>query len=170
MDYKQRNEIIDLNSYTLASYHRRIFSFLVDVVIVMAFYFLAAKCLDWLGYNNIKIDVKGFTHVEFESEDIGATLQLIIKSIFIIIPTLYFTLTTFFLKGQTIGKKVFRIRIVSLYHHKVGFWHCLERSLGYAASTLEFCLGFIQATWNTNRMALHDKIAETVVVLHKKQK
>jgi uncharacterized RDD family membrane protein YckC len=89
---------------------------------------------------------------------------LIIKCILISLPSLYFTLITFFLNGQSIGKMIFRIRVVSLYHEKIGFWHCLERSLGYVASTLEFGLGFLQAIWNKNRMTLHDKIAETIVI------
>jgi predicted esterase YcpF (UPF0227 family) len=36
--------------------------------------------------------------------------------------------------------------------------------LGYYASVLEFGFGFIQALWNPNRMALHDKIGETIVI------
>jgi hypothetical protein len=29
---------------------------------------------------------------------------------------------------------------------------------------LEFGFGYIQALWNPNRMALHDKIGETIVI------
>jgi len=46
----------------------------------------------------------------------------------------------------------------------LGFWHCFERSLGYFTSALEFGFGYIQAIWNPNRMALHDKIGETIVI------
>jgi hypothetical protein len=36
--------------------------------------------------------------------------------------------------------------------------------LGYFASAFEFGFGFFQAFWNPNRMALHDKIGETIVI------
>jgi uncharacterized RDD family membrane protein YckC len=36
--------------------------------------------------------------------------------------------------------------------------------LGYFASALEFGFGYIQAIWNPNRMSLHDKIGETIVI------
>ena len=39
-----------------------------------------------------------------------------------------------------------------------------KRSLGYIASTLEAGLGFLQVFWNPNKMTLHDKIGETVVI------
>jgi uncharacterized RDD family membrane protein YckC len=81
-----------------------------------------------------------------------------------LIPVIYFTLAFYFWKGQTIGKRILRLRVISLYHEHLGLWHCFERSLGYYASTLEGGFGFIQAFWNPNRMALHDKIGETIVI------
>jgi hypothetical protein len=51
-----------------------------------------------------------------------------------------------------------------MYHRRLGLWHCIERSLGYIASTLEAGLGFLQVFWNPNKMTLHDKIGETVVI------
>jgi len=51
-----------------------------------------------------------------------------------------------------------------LYQEHLGLWHCVERSLGYFASALEFGFGYVQAFWNPNRMTLHDKIGETIVV------
>ena len=56
------------------------------------------------------------------------------------------------------------IRVLSLYHEHPGLWHYFERSLGYYASVPEFGFGFIQAIWNPDRMALHDKIGETIVI------
>ena len=70
----------------------------------------------------------------------------------------------YFSKGQTIGKYFLRIKVLSIYHEHLGLWHCIERSLGYIVSALEFGFGYLQALWNPNRMALHDKIGETVVI------
>jgi uncharacterized RDD family membrane protein YckC len=164
MQYNIRKDKLEDREITIASFLSRILSFLFDVVIIGLIYVLLELLFQFLGFQVNAIDVKNFTHVEFESENLGDTSKFFIKCILISIPTIYFTLTTYLLKGQTLGKRIFKIRVVSLYHDRVGFWHCLERSLGYVASTLEFGLGFIQAIWNNNRMTLHDKIAETAVI------
>jgi uncharacterized RDD family membrane protein YckC len=164
MQYKTRKVVVDDRDLTIAPFFRRILSFLLDVIIICVIYALLQLIFQLLGYQVKAIDVKSFTHVAFESENLSKTAAFIIKCILISIPTLYFTLTTYFINGQSVGKKICKIRVVSLYHKKIGFLHCLERSLGYVASTLEFGLGFVQAIWNKNRMSLHDKIAETIVI------
>ena len=164
MKYKKRIDKLADSEITIASFLSRMLSFLFDVIVICLIYVVLQLLFQSSGFQVKAIDVKNFTHVEFESENLGSTMKFFIKSILISIPTLYFTLTTFFLKGQTFGKRIFKIRIVSLYHDRISFWHCLERSLGYVASTLEFGLGFVQAIWNHNRMTLHDKIAETAVI------
>ncbi|MEI9933263.1 MAG: RDD family protein [Ferruginibacter sp.] len=164
MKYKKQNEILEDGSLILAPYSKRIFSFIIDVVLLTLLYILLEIIFQVLGFHIKKIKVESFTHIEFDAENLSAVAKIIIQSILVSIPTLYFTLTIFFLNGQTLGKKLFKIKVVSVYHKKLGFWHCLERSLGYVASTLEFGLGFLQAIWNHNRMTLHDKIAETIVI------
>ncbi|MCX6239496.1 MAG: hypothetical protein NTY07_18415 [Bacteroidia bacterium] len=47
---------------------------------------------------------------------------------------------------------------------KLTLWQSLERSLGYGPSTLEAGFGFFQAAFHENRQAVHDWIAETVVI------
>lgn len=164
MKYKTKKVILIEDEFTIAPFLSRILSFLLDGFIICIIYALLQLLLQLLGFQVKAIDVKSFTHVVFESENLGKTAEFIIKCILISLPTVYFTLTTYFFNGQTIGKKIFKIKVVSLFHERIGFWHCLERSLGYVASTLEFGLGFFQSIWNKNRMTLHDKIAETIVI------
>jgi uncharacterized RDD family membrane protein YckC len=77
---------------------------------------------------------------------------------------LYFGLGTYLGRGQTIGKLLFRIRVLSLVHERLSLWHSLERALGYAASALEAGFGFAQYFIHPNRQTVHDRIAETIVV------
>jgi len=91
-------------------------------------------------------------------------ISLFFKNSFRLFASSLFYYLFYCIKGQTIGKIFLKIKVVSLYHEKLGFWHCFERSLGYFTSALEFGFGFIQAIWNPNRMALHDKIGETIVI------
>ena len=77
---------------------------------------------------------------------------------------LYFGVTTCLGKGQTPGKRLLRIRVLSLVHERMGLWHSIERALGYGASVLEFGFGFVQYFLHHNRRTVHDRIAETIVV------
>jgi uncharacterized RDD family membrane protein YckC len=77
---------------------------------------------------------------------------------------LYFGLLTFWGHGQTPGKRLFKIRVVSLTHSHLSLWHSVERALGYAASALEAGFGFWQYFIHPDRQTVHDRIAETIVV------
>jgi hypothetical protein len=77
---------------------------------------------------------------------------------------LYFTAFLTLWRGQTPGKRLLGIRVVRLSGAPIGWWAAFERFGGYAASIFTGLLGFLQVTWDRNRMALHDKITETVVV------
>jgi uncharacterized RDD family membrane protein YckC len=164
MKYIKRNEILKSNTQLLATFPRRILSFSIDFILVILTFILLLISMQLMGFDVKQVHINGFTHIEYESENLSDTAKFIIKCILVSIPTIYFTLTTYLLNGQTFGKMICKIQVVSVYHHKIAFWHCLERSLGYVASTLEVGLGFIQAIWNHNRMTLHDKIAETIVI------
>jgi uncharacterized RDD family membrane protein YckC len=76
----------------------------------------------------------------------------------------YFGLANWIGNGATPGKRLFRIRAVSLAHERMDLWHSIERALGYGASTLEFGFGFLQFFIHPNRRTVHDRIGETIVV------
>jgi len=76
----------------------------------------------------------------------------------------YFTLFVYFLRGQTPGKWVFRIKIIQLDGQRLTMWNCFGRYGGYAASVVTGLTGFLQILWDPNRQGLHDKVAGTVVI------
>jgi uncharacterized RDD family membrane protein YckC len=80
----------------------------------------------------------------------------------------YFGLVTFWGQGRTLGKRWLGIRVVSLTHDHLSLWHSLERSLGYDASMLEGGFGFIQYFTHPNCQTVHDRIAETIVIMQTK--
>jgi uncharacterized RDD family membrane protein YckC len=165
MNYKPRSEFHHDNEFILATIRRRYFAYMIDTTILSILIGFESA---WLGITGLK--VAGPFEVEFEMHSMQPIVILLVKILLGLTPAIYYTLSFYFLKGQTIGKRMFRLRVISLYHEHIGLWHCIERSLGYYASTLEGGFGFIQAFWNPNRMALHDKIGETIVIkLQKKQ-
>ena len=79
--------------------------------------------------------------------------------------SLYMTLMLSWWKGQTLGKRLLRIRVLRLDGEPITWWVAFERAGGYAAGFATGLLGFAQIFWDANRQAIHDRIVGTVVVL-----
>jgi len=79
--------------------------------------------------------------------------------------SLYFTLMLTWWKGQTIGKRLFHVRVLRLDGGAITWWVAFERAGGYAAGLATGLLGFAQVMWDANRQAIHDRIVGTVVAL-----
>ena len=78
--------------------------------------------------------------------------------------TVYLTLFFALWQGRTPGKKAMGLRVVRLNGEPLGLYLSLERAGGYMAGLATGLLGFAQVWWDPNRQAIHDKIAETVVI------
>jgi hypothetical protein len=83
---------------------------------------------------------------------------------------LYFTSFLALWGGQTPGKRLLGLRVIRLDGKPIGWWLAFERFGGYAASLSTGTLGFLQILWDRNRQGLHDKAAETVVILESRSR
>lgn len=164
MNYRNRSERSFGNDIILATIKRRFAAFVIDCLFIVMLYLCVVMLFSIFSVDEWKINVKSIFEVEIETNLGIPALIVFLKIFFGFLPVLYFTILLYFSKGQTLGKFLLRIRVISLYHDHLGLWHCFERSLGYFTSALEGGFGFIQAIWNFNRMALHDKIGETLVI------
>ncbi len=82
---------------------------------------------------------------------------------------LYLTITHTWWKGTSVGKRLFRLRVVMIDKRPLNLWLSFQRAGGYAAGFATGLLGFAQIFWDPNRQAIHDKIAETIVIQDGKQ-
>lgn len=76
----------------------------------------------------------------------------------------FFTGTTWIGRGRSPGKWLFGVQVRRLDGRALGLWDAFGRAGGYFASASTFGLGFLEAAWDPNRQAMHDRIAGTVVV------
>jgi len=77
---------------------------------------------------------------------------------------IYLTIAHAWWRGTSIGKKLFRIRVVMIDKRPLNWWLSFERTGGYAAGFATGLLGFAQIFWDPNRQAIHDKVSETIVI------
>jgi uncharacterized RDD family membrane protein YckC len=164
MKFRNRSDRHLGNDLTLATIKRRFAAFLLDWLIIALIYVFILLILSLFKMNITSVETKSIFDVQISGHDVPALWENLLKLLFGVIPVAYFTLIFYFTNGRTPGKALLKVKVVALYHERLGFWHCFERTMGYFASVAESGFGFIQALWNPNRMALHDKIAETVVV------
>ena len=154
----ESDRIQQLDGLPLASFKSRAGAFIVDfwiaAIIFMPILLYAGKLIQHFGV------VKSDIHFEFDFEHWYSLIPLVV----------YFSLSTYWGNGRTIGKRLFGIRAVSLVHQRFTFWLSIERALGYGASFLELGFGFIQYFIDPNRRTVHDRIAETIVIQDRKQK
>lgn len=81
--------------------------------------------------------------------------------------TVYITLFLALWDGRTPGKRVLDLQVVRVTGGPLGLLMSFERAGGYAAGLATGLLGFARVWWDPNRQAIHDKIAETVVIREK---
>ncbi|MEP6769789.1 MAG: RDD family protein [Acidobacteriota bacterium] len=64
----------------------------------------------------------------------------------------------------TLGKRVLRLRVTDTLGRRISFSRATARTLGKILSSLTLCIGFAMAGFTRRRQALHDLMAETVVL------
>jgi uncharacterized RDD family membrane protein YckC len=92
--------------------------------------------------------------------DSGAAIASLLSLVIVFGYILYFWSTS----GQTPGKSVMKIKIVSVDGSPMSFGKAVMRLIGYFVSGLVFYLGFIWILFDANKQGWHDKIAGTYVV------
>lgn len=145
----------ELDGAPLASFPARAIAFTIDFAIAAASFvaggMVGAIVLIKIGWipDNVHVDFDPFHHEHWQS---------------LIYFVIFTAASNYIGNGATIGKKIMKIRAVSLIHHRLSLWHSIERALGYGASALEAFFGFFQYFIDPNHRTVHDRIAQTIVI------
>ena len=137
-----------LQGVPLASFRARVAAFLIDGAAVVALLLVPGLVAMWQAPDGTPLRL---------SFQVGGLASLAVA-------VAWFGVGTWAGRGRTPGKWLLGIRVVSLVHDHLTLWHCIERTLGYAASSLEAGFGFVQYFTHANHQTVHDRIAETIVI------
>jgi uncharacterized RDD family membrane protein YckC len=80
---------------------------------------------------------------------------------------LYFALMESSRKQATLGKMSLGIIVTDLLGQRISFGKATGRYFGKIISSLILCIGFMMAGWTQKKQALHDIMADTLVILKK---
>src|SRR5579875_1954189 len=153
--------VASLEGFPLASFGSRAAAFAIDMVLAsMSFVvpgMLGAMIALKMGWRHGHIQI---TFDPFHHEHWASLIWFVV----------FFALSNYIGNGATLGKRLMKIRAVSLVHERFTLWDSVERALGYGASALEAFFGFFQYFIHPNRRTVHDRIAETIVVTERRRK
>jgi uncharacterized RDD family membrane protein YckC len=77
---------------------------------------------------------------------------------------IYYSILEGSTRGQTIGKRVFSIKVTDLNTgHSIGYPRAALRYVASYLSTIPLALGYLWMLWDPERQTWHDKIAGSVV-------
>jgi len=148
-----------LDGVELATFTERAIAFAIDCAIAFVLLLVTIAAIAVVVW---AVGTRGtFTHYTLHIHYPSEVEKIVLN---IVVPILYFGLLTYSWNGRTVGKRIMKIRVVSLVHERISLWHSIERALGYGAACLEFGFGFFQYFIHLNRRTVQDRIAETIVV------
>lgn len=156
-----------LHGCQLASFRRRAIAFLIDLGIGAVLFMVIAATLVYAtsgAGGEVRFTAPAARAAQSRSDVTNVQLKFFNNWYSVVWWVVYFGLGTYFGNGRTPGKRLLRIRVVSLVRERLSLWHAFERALGYGASALEFGFGFVQYFIHPNRRTVHDRIAETIVI------
>ncbi len=77
----------------------------------------------------------------------------------------YFTLMESGERGATLGKRMFRLRVVTADgHERISFGRAVGRYFAHALSNITLYIGYLIQPFNQRKQALHDMVSGTAVV------
>jgi uncharacterized RDD family membrane protein YckC len=179
MSTDKRNRVFDPHSTAraqalagvpLATFRQRALAILIDFLLIAVLWIPAKMGLQYLIQQKLHIreEIYRTTHGH-ATTDVRFDFERTLELAWTLVLVAYFGFFVRVSNGRTPGKRLLRIRVVSLDHERITRWQAVERALGYGASALEGGFGFIQYFLYKNHTCVHDRIAETIVVREPKK-
>jgi len=138
-------------------FFRRSLAIIIDIALLASMHQIIFLLLGSMVFHTLSIDV-------LTSFKIVIPLFLVVFLLsFILLSMFYFTIFHAWL-GQTIGKMIFGIKVVSEINNPISIGAAFLRWTGYFLSMLPFAGGFLWAAVDKDQNAWHDKLALTRVV------
>ena len=96
--------------------------------------------------------------------EIQGVAQLVGGLVGLALPWLYYTLFESSASRATPGKMALGIVVVDSRGQRIGFGRATGRYFGKILSAIILCIGFAMAGWTEKKQALHDLLADTLVI------
>jgi uncharacterized RDD family membrane protein YckC len=136
-----------------AGFISRLLAYGIDIAIIT----IILVVLGWL----IDTVTRIFPTVIFNP---SGAIGIVVASVVIVITAGIYFVFFWTLLGQTPGKMLLGVKIISLDGSRLTFWQALRRYIGYYLSALALYAGYWWVLIDNRRQGWHDKLAGTLVI------
>ncbi len=136
-----------------AGFVSRLLAYGIDIAIIT----VMVVAFGWL----VDTVTRFFPTVVFDPE---GTIGFVLAGVVIAVTAGIYYVFFWTLTGQTPGKMLLGLQVVSLDGSNLTFWQALRRLIGYFLSALALYAGYWWVLIDNRRQGWHDKLAGTVVV------
>jgi len=143
----------------LAGFAPRLLSLLVDIIVIRLSIFLLLSPL-----NNLFQGLSAVNMGENPGRVGSFLLYIALRAFLPFFISLFYFVAFWSISGETIGKKVFGLRVVGDNGQPLSFKNAMLRYLGYFISAVFFA-GFIWAAFDEKKQGWHDRLATSHVVV-----
>lgn len=149
-----------------AGFVSRLIAFAIDVVIIS---FTIGTITWFLSVTATVLQLRsilGFSlsAIPGSAEFLDALFGPVVATVFITLVVVAYHIFFLVFAGQTPGKALLGLRVVSMDGKPLHYGKAILRLLGYFFSGVPFYLGFLWIIFDDHRQAWHDKIAGTCVI------
>lgn len=121
---------------------------------------LVAFVLDMIVVNSLSTIVGKFLETDLEL-GFGISLGTVI---YWLITLTYFTMTTYFTNGQTLGKMIMNVRVISTDGNRLNFWQVVSRETFGRYIQNKFKVLYLIIGLTPSKQSIIDMLADTEVV------
>jgi uncharacterized RDD family membrane protein YckC len=149
-----------------AGFVTRCIAFASDQLLLLAI-ILVANSIVLLVLSFFRVTVDDIFEFSNSGSPLFQLLHLLLVGLALIINvSFYFGYFVFFwmLVGQTPGKMLMGVRVVSVNGRPLSFFQAVRRLIGYYIAMIPFFWGFAWVLVSDTRQGWHDKIAQTYVI------
>lgn len=146
MENKIEERAISLPKFTYAGFWLRFFAFIIDMLVIS-------------GISKI------FYNLIFASVDISLPFDLdFYQSFKTILGLLYFFILTYLTNGQTLGKMIVGIRVISINDERLSILDCLSREVFARYFQGKILILYLIVGISPEKQSLADLLCDTVVI------
>ncbi len=157
----EQNQDVSLISYSgFGGFWERFLAYCIDSIILT----IGSVVVGFMGAFFIGFVMAIMGHEIEQMEDFFVVLYYILA---IILTWLYFTIMESSKLQATLGKKILNLFVMDTSGNRITFARANGRFWSKIISGAIFCIGYIMAAFTEKHQALHDMIADTLVVKKK---
>ncbi len=149
-----------------AGFVTRLIAFAADQLLVIGI-IVAVNSVVMLVLNFFQLTVSDVFSFSGDFSDLAQLMRVLLLGLGLLLNVSFYVgyfIFFWMLVGQTPGKMLMGVRVVSVNARPLSFGQAIKRLLGYYLSMLPFFMGFFWILVSDSRQGWHDKIARTYVI------